>query len=173
MPLESNRIVLRALEKQDATKLMIWENDPKHWRVSDTEAPYSLHGIHQFIEQHDNFRNSGQVRMLIVKKENQEPIGCVDLFDGSSKHRRAAVGILIADEEHRGHGYAAESLELLTKYAVEILDLHQLHAHIEEENYDSLKLFEAAGFTRSGILRDWRRWNKTWCNILIYQKILS
>lgn len=173
MPLESNRLILRALEKQDATKMMIWENNPKFWRVSDTDAPFSMHAIQQFVEQQDNFRHTGQVRLIIEKKENKEAIGCVDLFDGNMKHRRAAVGILIADEANHGKGYATESIQLLEHYANDFLDLHQLYAHVEESNEPSVQLFENAGFKHIGTLKDWRRWNKTWVNVLIYQKILD
>jgi diamine N-acetyltransferase len=173
MRLESDRIVLRALEKKDATTLMIWENNPDNWRVSDTEVPYSLQSIQQYIEQQENFRTSGQVRLMIINKQTNEAIGCIDLFDGHSRHRRAAVGILVADEQNRGKGYAAESLELIEKYASEILDLHQLYAHVEEQNTESIRLFENAGFKHVGTLKDWRRWKKSWHTILIYQKILS
>jgi diamine N-acetyltransferase len=173
MRLESDRIVLRALEKKDATTLMIWENNPDNWRVSDTEVPYSLQSIQQYIEQQENFRTSGQVRLMIINKQTNEAIGCIDLFDGHSRHRRAAVGILVADEQNRGKGYAAESLELIEKYASEILDLHQLYAHVEEQNTESIRLFENAGFHHVGTLKDWRRWKKSWHTILIYQKILG
>jgi diamine N-acetyltransferase len=173
MHLESDLIRLRALEKQDATKLMIWENNPKYWRVSDTEAPFSLHAIQQFIEQHETFRQAGQVRLMIVKKDDNEPIGCIDLYDGNQKHRRAALGILIAEEANRGRGFATESVRLMLDYAREILDLHQIYVHIEADNTTSIQLFENAGFEHVGSLKDWRRWNKTWHDTLIYQKILD
>lgn len=172
MQLESERILLRALEKQDATRLMIWENNPKFWRVSDTESPYSLSGIHQYIDNQESFRKSGQLRLIIAKKENLEAIGCIDLFDGGNRHRRAGVGILIAEEQHRGQGYAAESLMVIEKYARDILDLHQLYAHVEESNLDSVRLFEGAQFKHVGTLKDWRRWNKSWLTVFLYQKIL-
>lgn len=173
MQLESDRISLRALEKHDATKLMIWENNPNYWRVSDTEAPFSLHAIQQFVEQHETFRQSGQIRLMIVKKDGNEAIGCIDLFDGNQKHRRAALGILISEDAERGKGFATESIELVLKYAKEILDLHQVFVHIESQNLTSIKLFENFGFQKVGTLRDWRRWNRAWHDVLIYQKILD
>ena len=145
MQLIGEQIYLRALEKEDATRLMIWENNPANWRVSDTEVPFSMHAIKQFVEQHENFRQSGQVRLMIVKKDGNESIGCIDLFDGNQKHRRAALGILIADEANRGQGYARESIALTLSYSNDILDLHQIYVHIEESNTASIGLFESAG----------------------------
>ncbi len=173
MQLTGEHIFLRALEKEDATKLMIWENNPENWRVSDTEVPFSMHAIKQFVEQHENFRQSGQVRLMIVKKEGNESIGCIDIFDGNQKHRRAALGILIADEADRGQGFAREAVDLTLSYAKDILDLHQIYVHIEDSNTTSIALFENAGFENVGKLKDWRRWNKAWHDVLIYQKILE
>jgi diamine N-acetyltransferase len=173
MKLESDRIFLRAVEKEDATKLMIWENNPDYWRVSDTEMPFSMHSIINFVERQENFRNTGQQRLMICLKSDKSAIGCVDLYDGNIKFRRAAIGILIADEIHQNHGYAKEALTLLTSYATNILDLHQLYCYIDINNQASMALFKSCGFEKSGILKDWKRWNKKWSDVVVFQKILS
>lgn len=173
MKLESENIFLRALEKDDCTKLMIWENTPEFWRISDTEAPYSMFEILSYIERQENFRNSGQLRLIICLKNDQSPIGCIDLYDGNFKHRRAAVGILIAEDKYRGLGYAQESLNLLIDYATKILDLHQLYCYINKNNISSFGLFINAGFEQSGVLKQWRIFNKSWDDVIVFQKILS
>lgn len=173
MLLESDRLILRALEKKDAATLMIWENNPKFWRVSDTEIPLSIHEIHHFIENQEHFRVSGQLRLMLEDKETKASIGCVDLFDGNSKFRRAAVGILIGEEAFLAQGYAKEGLQIMINYAETILDLHQIYAHIGSLNQNSIHLFEGLGFKKTGELIDWRRWNKQWENVVVYQKILS
>ena len=81
--LKGNSIYLRAVEKEDASTLFIWENNPTNWKVSNTEIPFSMHTIHQLIEQQSNIRNSGQLRMIICLIENDFPIGAVDLYDVS------------------------------------------------------------------------------------------
>ena len=52
--LKGNSIYLRVVESEDATKLFVWENDPENWKVSNTEVPFSMHSIHQLIEQQSN-----------------------------------------------------------------------------------------------------------------------
>lgn len=173
MKLTSEHIFLRAIEKEDATKIMLWENNPEFWHVSDTEAPYSMFDILQFIENQETFRKTGQLRLMIGLKENNESIGCIDLYEGNQKHRRAAVGILIAEEQHRGKGFAKESIDLLCDYASNFLDLHQLFAYIIDDNQASKALFKEAGFEQSGILKQWRKQNKIWKNVMLYQKILD
>ncbi len=173
MKLESERIYLRALEKEDATKLMIWENNTDYWRVSDTEMPFSLHAIVNFVERQENFRHSGQQRLMICLKSDQSAIGCIDLYDGNFKSRRAAVGILIAENEHRNSGLAKEALQLLISYATNILDLNQLYCYIDNQNQSSMALFKSCGFVKAGILSQWKRWNKQWIDVVVFQNILS
>lgn len=172
MKLESERVFLRAVEKEDATKLMIWENNPEYWRVSDTEMPFSLHSIVNFVERQENFRQTGQQRLMICLKSNQTPIGCIDLYDGQFKYRRAAIGILIAEVEHREMGFSKEALQLLISYARNILDLHQLYCYVDINNQTSMALFKSCGFEKSGILKDWKRWNKAWMDVVLFQNIL-
>jgi diamine N-acetyltransferase len=173
MKLESERIFLRAVEKEDATKLMIWENNPEYWRVSDTETPFSLHTIINYVERQEHFRHSGQQRLMICLKSNQTAIGCIDLYDGHFKFRRAAIGILIADTEQRNMGYSREALILLLDYARNILDLHQLYCYVDINNQASMALFKSCGFEKSGILKDWKRWNKEWVDVVLFQNLLS
>jgi diamine N-acetyltransferase len=173
MKLESERVFLRAVEKEDATKLMIWENNPEYWRVSDTEIPFSLHSIVNFVERQENFRQTGEQRLMICLKSDQTAIGCIDLYDGNIKYRKAAIGILIAEAQHRGLGYSKDALLLLVRYARNILDLHQLYCYVDVDNYASMALFKSCGFEKSGILKDWKRWNKAWVDVVLFQNILT
>ena len=48
--LSTEKILLRMVEPEDATKLLIWENNPENWKVTDTEVPFSMHAIKMLIE---------------------------------------------------------------------------------------------------------------------------
>jgi diamine N-acetyltransferase len=100
------------------------------------------------------------------------PVGFVDLFDFDPVNLRAGVGILICDERDRRKGYAAEALELVSDYASAVLHLHQLYATVEIDNIASIELFRGAGFSQSGIRRDWIRRCDSWCDEILFQKIL-
>ncbi len=142
MLLRGQKVYLRAVEPEDATKIMIWENNPEHWRVSGTEALYSMHGILEYINSIQNFRQSGEQRLIICKKENDTPIGTLDLFEANFKHGRAGIGILIGEKDERGKGYAKESIELLINYCTKLLGFHNLFANVLNDNIESINLFE-------------------------------
>ena len=153
--LKGEYIFLRAVEPEDASKMLIWENNPENWRVSGTEAPFSLHGILEYINSIHNFRQSGELRLIICLQETKEAIGTLDLFEANFKHGRAGIGILLAEKEYRNKGYAKESLELLKEYAFHFIGFHTIFANILEDNEESIRLFESAGFECVGIKKDW------------------
>jgi diamine N-acetyltransferase len=153
--LKGKKIFLRAVEPSDATKLMLWENNPKHWKVTDTEVPFSLHGIQQLIEQQQHIRSTGQLRLMICLNDSGESVGAIDLYDADFRHEKAAVGILIGEEEQRQKGYAKESLELLIEYARDFLALYNLYCSVQADNPESLSLFQNAGFDRVGTRKEW------------------
>ncbi len=171
--LKGTTIFLRAIEPEDATKVLIWENNPENWKVSGTEAPFSMHGILEYINSIQNFRQSGELRLLICKNDSNEAIGTLDLFEANFKHGRAGVGILIAEKSERNKGFAKESLELLKKYAFVFLGLHSLFANVLEDNLESIKLFESAGFDLVGVKKDWFFDQKKWINENMYQLIVK
>ncbi|MBI2259878.1 MAG: GNAT family N-acetyltransferase [Flavobacteriia bacterium] len=148
--LEGKNIYLRAVEPSDAPKILVWENNQENWRVSNTEAPYSLQAILDHIHSIQNFRQSGELRLMICLKENNDSIGTLDLYDAHFKHQRVGIGILIADSSNRKKGYASESLELIKKYVLDFLEFHTIFAHILEDNFESIQLFEKAGFIKVG-----------------------
>lgn len=171
--LKGKTVFLRPVEKEDAPKLMLWENNPKHWKVTGTEVPYSLSAIYDYIDQAQHIRSHGQLRLMIGVISTGELIGAIDLYNADFKHYRAAVGILIADELHKQKGFASEALELLSNYAQEFLAFHNLYCSIQSDNESSIRLFEKMGYDHIGTRKDWYLVNGKWLNELLYQKCLK
>jgi len=148
-------VYLRLVEPADATKILLWENNPAHWKVSDTEVPFSMQDILYLIDNAHNIRQTGQLRFMICTNKNDDPIGLIDLYDANFKHLRAGVGILIGEVDQRSNGYASESLELLKEYAQKILCFNSLHCSIHADNPSSIRLFEKCGFEKVGLRKEW------------------
>lgn len=172
MQLSGEHIFLRPVEKEDVHKLILWENNPKHWKVSGTEVPFSMSAMLDYIEQAQHIRSHGQLRLLIGDKETKRMLGAVDLYNADFKNRRAAIGILIAEETDRQHGYASEALALVEQYARDILAFHNVYCSIQDDNAASIKLFERAGFEFIGRRKEWYLVGHNWLDELLYQKCL-
>jgi len=172
MPLlKGEHIFLRSLEMEDLDFLYRLENDTSIWEISGTLTPYSKGVLRQYLKNvHKDIYEAKQLRMGICKMPG-ELVGLVDLFDFDPKNSRAGLGIIILEANDRNNGMGAEAVRLLVDYAFEILNLHQLYAHVLEDNTASMRLFEKLGFKKTGVKRDWVRSGPTFKNELLYQKI--
>lgn len=171
--LEHKSVYLRAVEPSDATRLFQWENNPVNWKVSHTEVPFSMQNINLLIEQFSNLRTSGQLRLIICKRESDEEIGTIDLFDVNFKHGFATLGVLIADEKNHRSGYATEALELLIRYCTDHLELRNLQCFVHADNEASIKLFRKLEFIEIGVRLDWYSYKGQFTNEIAFQKCLK
>jgi diamine N-acetyltransferase len=150
------KINLRALEPEDLELLYEWENNDSYWMISNTVAPFSKFTLKRYLKHsHKNIYETGQLRLMIDIIAEKKTIGTIDLFDFDPFHKRAGIGILIADETQRRKGYASMALKCLIQYCFTTLQLHQLYCNILANNSESIELFEKLGFERVGIKKEW------------------
>ena len=153
--LQGEKINLRAIEPNDLDIIHKWENDSSIWHLSNTLAPFSKNIIKQFIDNsHLDIFQSKQLR-LMIEKTGGETIGTIDLFDYEPLHKRAGIGILIAEKENRGKGYASDTLDVLINYCFKVIQLHQIFCNITDDNSESINLFTKKGFQLIGTKKDW------------------
>ena len=156
MQSENYKIRLRAIEPSDVDIIYKWENDVNIWNVSNTITPFSKNIISAYIEHaHLDIFQTKQLRLIIEIKDGNIPIGTIDLFDFDPFHKRAGVGILIAEDKHKQKGYASESLRKLIDYSFNILRINQLYCNISESNEKSISLFTSLGFEINGRKKQW------------------
>jgi diamine N-acetyltransferase len=92
---------------------------------------------------------------MIDHIEDKISIGTIDVFDFDPFHKRAGIGILIANKSYRRKGYASMSLICLINYCFKTLQLHQLYCNILANSTESINLFRKHGFVEVGIKKDW------------------
>lgn len=171
--LKKENISLRSPEPADIDFIFKIENDQSLWHLSNTLTPFSRFDLEQFVMLSDkDIYLTKQARFIIDKVEGTKvkTIGAIDIFDFEPQHKRAGVGIMLMKDE-RGHGYAGVALDILIDYSFSILGLHQLYCNIEEDNENSLKLFQNRGFRFIGRKEDWNLRNNKWKTEILLQLI--
>jgi diamine N-acetyltransferase len=149
-------IKLRAMEPEDLELLYEWENNESNWTISNTISPFSKYTLKRYLENsHKNIYESGQLRLMIEHLHDAVTVGTIDIFDFDPFHRRAGLGILIANESYRRKGYGSMALTILIDYCFKTLQLHQLYCNILANNTESVDLFQGLGFVRAGIKKEW------------------
>lgn len=149
-------IKLRAPEPEDLELLYDWENNGSYWLISNTLTPFSKYTLKRYIENsHKNIYETGQIRLMIEHHSDKVTIGTIDIFEFDPFHKRAGLGILIANEEYRRKGYASMALKCLIDYCFKTLQLHQLYCNVLGNNCESMDLFKKQGFELAGVKKDW------------------
>lgn len=163
-------IYLRALEPEDMDVLYKWENDTRLWQKGGSMTPYSRFVIRQFIENSvQDIYEVKQLRMMVIDKNTDIAVGTIDLYEFDALNKRAGIGVLI-DEEYQRRGYAIQALDCIKRYAFDHLHLHQIYAHIGENNYASVSLFANAGYEQTATLKNWLANNKSYSDVIVMQK---
>ncbi len=162
---------LRAMEPEDLDMLYRIENDKTLWNVGTTNVPYSRYALHDYMANVSNDIYVDRQLRLIVENGDGETVGIVDLVDFDPQHRRAEIGIVIANK-YRCRGYATEALGLLAEYAVSVLHLHQLYVVVDAYNEPSVALFSKLGYSTVSLIKDWLFDGKKYHDALLMQTFL-
>lgn len=171
MTLKGENIYLRALEPLDLEFLYELENNSEIWEISGTVTPYSKQVLRIYLENaHRDIYDVKQLRLCICENSNKL-IGLIDLFDFDPKNQRAGLGIVVLQSDDRNKGVGSEAIQLLSTYAFETLNLHQLYANVASDNETSLHLFKKMGFEEVGVKKDWIFSLGNYKNEILFQKI--
>ena len=147
---------LRAVEPSDLELMYLWENDPDVWRVSGTLAPISRERLARFIEEQSYDIYATRQMRLIIEVEGVM-VGTVDVCDFDPQNLRFGIGVLVYASDNRRCGYAKAAIEAVKRYGEQTLFVRQIWASVAADNDASIALFEACGFERCGVRREWLR----------------
>jgi diamine N-acetyltransferase len=166
------KIRLRALEPEDLELLYKWENNESYWIISNTVSPFSKYTLKRYLKNsHKTIYETGQMRLMIEVLAENVSIGTIDLFDFDPFHKRAGIGILIAEEAYRRQGYASMAIKCLSGYCFKTLQMHQLYCNILANNVESIDLFTKLGFVQAGIKKEWVKSGESYIDEYMYQLI--
>lgn len=119
----------------------------------------------------DTSLSSGQLKLYAFSNQ-EEPVGCVELYNYDPVNRRAAVGIVVSNEfRHRGFGFAI--LQELTRFCQDNTSLHQLYADIAATNDPSIHIFRKARYSHCATMHDWVVRADRFIDTLRFQLILQ
>jgi diamine N-acetyltransferase len=169
--LESENILLRALEPEDLDILYEWENDSELWKYGSTLTPYSKFALRDYLARSlQNILHSRQLRLMAVEKKSQFIVGTIDMYDYDPINQRAGIGILL-DARFRRKGFGTEMLHLSAEYAFRFLHLKQLYAYVPVSNTPSFKLLCKCGYKQTGTIESWVKIRENFEDVYFMQLI--
>lgn len=150
----SNRLRLRAAEREDIPRFVAWFNDPEVIKYLATTLPMSLAAEEKWFQAMLEGNKAEQVLVIEVKKEDGwKPIGSTSFMKVNWISRHAEIGIVIGEKAQWDQGYGRDVMKLMLRYGFQSLNLHRIYLQVYADHPRGIKAYENAGFVREGCLR--------------------
>lgn len=173
MKLETNRLLLRKMQDDDAISLFTIWSDPivtEHMNISAfkkvDQATEMIRYLNKLAEDHQAIRYS------VILQHSGEVIGSCGFNHFDFANQKAEIGYELA-YEHWGNGYAQEAINCLTNYGFKELDLNRIEAKVAPENTSSVKLLQRLAFTYEGTLRQAEKYDGMFHDLSLYSKLIA
>ncbi len=154
IPIETKRLIIRELDKNDSEAFSKNGSDPEinyfNWYLP---YPLPIEKAKKIIEKRRVETNTHRwlYELAIVLKETKEFIGILSLYDVSKPDKKAKIGYWIG-KNYRKRGYAKEAISEIISYAFKELNLNKISAKTMIDNKASIALLENQGFRKVGVL---------------------
>jgi diamine N-acetyltransferase len=162
---KGKKVHLKAFEREDLELSLEWNNDEAISAYNSSRFPNSVLEQTQWYERTQN--DKSKKRLIICSNETGERAGMVSLFNINERHRNAEIGVYLSPAFQK-KGFAKESIMLLSEFAFMELGLHKLYASIYSFNTDSVKLFEAAGYSHEYTKKEEIFTNGRFFDVMVY-----
>lgn len=164
--LRTSRLSLEPFSIEDSLEFAALANDEAVTSVLGLPYPYKLEYAEIWIRQHDELIRSGQeYPFKIIHCDNQSMIGTITLRIDQSNNR-GELGYWIGSA-YWGEGYATEAIERMIQYGFSELHLHRIWASAIASNLGSIRSLEKNGLLKEGQLRQHKRINNLYEDIVI------
>lgn len=152
--LESDDIYLRKISISDCNENYLnWMNDSEVNKYLESRfTTHSIDSLKDFVNSMNNSENN--ILFAIIDKSSDKHIGNIKLGNIHPVHKYADIGLIIGDKNCWGKGIGTKSIQLVTDYAFNKLNLRKVIAGVYEYNIGSIRAFEKCGFKRAYVKKD-------------------
>ena len=166
--LETNRILMREFNIQDAEDLKEWLGDSELYTYWGRAAhDWELNPELKFHDPRPHVKRKPIKDFIwgIVLKETGKVIGEIQVFN-IENDRMAKVAYRLS-KKHWGKGLTTEALAAVVKFCFEKTELQRLWSDVDARNIASCKILERNGFTKEGYIRQGKMVS-SYCDYYLY-----
>ena len=150
--LEGDRVELRRHARENYRLYGEWYGDPEVWHLTSWAAsPLGTSAVERLFE--DRELSNTEDSFAIHLKGDNAPIGVISLMNISEANESADLSVIVGHPEDRHHGYGAEAIGRVLRYAFETLGLNRVGLSVFEFNEEAISTYEKLGFRAEGRLR--------------------
>jgi RimJ/RimL family protein N-acetyltransferase len=144
--IKGERVVLRAIEREDLPRYVQWLNDPQVLEYFGHYGPMSLAQEETWYE--SMLQDSSAINFAVEFEGEHVGGGGFCSIDG--RHARAEVGLFIGQPRLWDQGLGRDVLQTLLRFGFEQMNLHRIYLRVFAENERAVHLYERLGFRHEG-----------------------
>lgn len=151
-------IKLECFGHEDIPQLMEWVGDSHQfllqWSGISMKHPLTVDQLQRYSEK-ANSADSDVLAFKVVHLDSRKTIGHISLGSINRENGTARMcRVLIGDSTMHGKGIGLLMVKELLRIAFEQEKLHKVSLAVFDFNVPAIKLYEKAGFTTEGVIRE-------------------
>jgi ribosomal-protein-alanine N-acetyltransferase len=151
--LETERLVLREVELDDAAEMQLYAGDPEVcrfmiWGPNTAEQTRAFCASQLDVQR---ARDRRDFELAVIEKASGELVGGVGLRVRNTVQREGDVGYVLR-RDRWGRGLVPEAVTAALRFGFGVLGLHRIWATADARNVQSTRVMEKVGMRREGLM---------------------
>jgi RimJ/RimL family protein N-acetyltransferase len=151
--LKGQKVILRAMEREDLPRLHAFNNDLEVELAGGGDPPMPQSLARLQAEYDSQASQGGRDGAGFAIEADNQVIGQCALFQFDHTARSCMLGITIGDKSYWGQGYGREAVALLLTYAFQMRNMRRVYLSVNGNNERAIRAYRACGFVEEGRLR--------------------
>ncbi|MEO6304751.1 MAG: GNAT family N-acetyltransferase [Bacteroidia bacterium] len=152
--LETNRLLLREVNKKDANNLFLLRSNKQAMQFIDKDPATSVDEIKPFIKMiNKKTKDNETISWAICLKDQKDLIGTISFHRTEKDNHRAEIGYMLMPE-YWNKGLISEAMPKVIEYGFTKMKLHSIEANINPNNNKSRKLLEKFKFKKEAYFKE-------------------
>ncbi len=168
--LETERLILRRLEKNDAKELFDGIVNQKEFLYYANKKQVTLEEEKASLENiEEKYQNKNYYNWVITLKNTKQIIGAVN-FNVNLKNDSVMFNYVI-DNRFTRKGYMTEALICVKKFAFNEIKVNRFEGGCVVKNYASKRVMEKCGLTQEGVLKSYVKLSDGYHDMILFAEI--
>jgi [ribosomal protein S5]-alanine N-acetyltransferase len=153
--LETERLLLRAIEENDSAAIFDYACDPEVARYTTWDAHKSMEdakNLVRFIRK--RYSENKPSNWAVILKNQSRLLGTCGFVSGFPVNKRAELGFSIR-KDCWNKGYMTEAVRKVIDFGFKVIGLNRIEACCDAENKASARVLEKCGLKFEGVLRQY------------------
>ena len=153
--LETERLILRPIEQEDAKDLLLIYADPETLQFTPVRTRETIEEVYACIEKYEGrYKNGKPAPWAMVLKEENAVIGLCGFIKWIPELSSAEI-IYLAARGYWDQGFAIEAKYTVVAYAFSDMGLNRIESHVYGGDQASLVINKALGFQVIGTIPEY------------------